>query len=78
MLTRHEKIRPDVFFGKIVSRQNFRLAHELDSFTVGDRLTAEHDAHVARTVAHVNPLAGIAMDRYTLLGDVTLHNRLLV
>jgi hypothetical protein len=77
VLGRHEKVRPDVGFGKIVSRQNFRLAHKLDSFTIGDRLTAEHDAHVARAVAHVNPMAGIAMDRHTLLGDVAFHNRLL-
>jgi hypothetical protein len=77
VLGRHEKVGPNVFFGKIVSRQNFRLAHEFNSFAIGDRLTAEHDSHVSRAIAHVNPMAGIAMDRHTLLGDVTLHNCLL-
>src|SRR5262245_25085512 len=77
ILARHEKISPDVCSGKIVSRQNFRLAHELDSFTVGDGLTAEHDSHMARAIAHVNPMAGIAMDRHTLLDDVALHGVLL-
>src|SRR5262249_14443328 len=77
VLARHEKVAADVFFGKIISGQDFGLAHELDPFAVGDRLTAEHDSHMARAIAHMNPMAGIAMDRHTLLDNVALHGVLL-
>ena len=32
---------------------------------------------MARAIAHVNPMAGIAVDRYALLDDIALHNCLL-
>jgi len=32
---------------------------------------------VARTLAYMNPVARIAVDRHTLLSDIALHNRLL-
>src|SRR5437867_2915563 len=54
-----------------------RVAPEFNSFAVCDRLPAKHHAHVARTLAYMNPVARIAVDRYTLLSDIALHNRLL-
>src|SRR6266540_222706 len=77
MLGRHKEICPHIFLGKIVGRQDFQLAHEFNSFAVCDRLAAKHHAHVARTLGYMNPMARIAVDRYTLLSDIALHNRLL-
>jgi hypothetical protein len=43
-------------------------------FTVGDRLATEHNAHVARTLAYMNPMTGIAVDRHALLRNIALHD----
>ena len=68
-----EPIGANIFLGKIIDRQDVGLADELDVFAVRDGFTVEHNAHVAWTLPHVNPVTGIAVYRHTLLDDIALH-----
>jgi hypothetical protein len=65
----------DISRGKIINRQNLGLADELGMFAVGNRLAVENNPDVPWALAHVDPVSGIAVHRYTLLGYIAFHPR---